>query len=298
MSCNKNWLNLVAIAVFFCVFTVVSPAAYGAGIAGSPANQLTSQLSTSPGAIRKEVLGFYVCAEPRIPSSFGTLVAQKDKITSIAPFWYRLDSNDPTRLEIQGNATPEEIDRVIRFCKNNNIKNYALVHNLLYSSSTTGKDVVRAALSDPKKRWALVMNIFNLLKNKGFDGVCIDIENIHAADRGLYNQFLAELSAQLKPAGYTIVVCVPPRESDKPSGGWGDNFDYTIVGKYADMVAVMAYDEHTTVTGAGPIASKGFVDRVVQYTLTKLPPQKVLLGIPGYGFDWNLDRGGATYLSH
>ncbi|WP_426387996.1 stalk domain-containing protein [Desulforudis sp. 1088] len=268
------------------------------GVADLRTNQLINRLLTSAKTTRKEVLGFYVCDEPRIPSSFGTLAAQKDKITSIAPFWYRLDSNNPTKLEIQGNATREEIDRVIRFCKDNNIKNYALVHNLLYNSSTTGKDVVRTALSDPQKRWALVMNIFNLLKSKGFDGVCIDIENIYSADRDLYNQFLAELSAQLKPAGYAIIVCVPPKVSDSRSGGWGDNFDYAKVGKYADMVAVMAYDEHTTVTGAGPIASQGFVEKVVKYTLSKLPAEKVLLGIPGYSFDWNLDRGGATYLSH
>lgn len=160
--------------------------------------------------------------------------------------------------------------------------------------------MVHQVLADPQKRRALVMNIFYLLKNKGFAGVCIDIENIHPYDRGLYTQFLAELASRLKPAGYRIIAAVPAKTTDAPSGGWSDNFNYAAVGKYVDFVAVMAYDEHTgySSNNAGPIASAGWVDRVVEYALTKLPPEKILLGIPGYGFDWNYGDGTSRYLSY
>lgn len=276
------------------------------GIVGPQTSQLINNLlgyNTQPSytptdKLQREVLGFYVGDEYSIPSSYATLDKQRDIITSIAPFWYRLDRNKPGQLEQYGNDTPQEIRQVLKLARENNIKNYALIHNLLYGKTSAGKDILHTVLVNPNTRWTLVMNIFNLLKENGFDGVCIDIENMHAWDRELYNQFLAELSAQLKPAGFEIIVCVPAKTTDRVTGGWGDNFDFTKVGRYADMVAVMAYDEHSAGSKAGPIASRAYVDRVIKYALTKLPPEKILLGVAGYGFDWNYGLGNSRYLSY
>lgn len=267
------------------------------GIVGWQTQSLISQLLNKPKTGIREVMGFYVGDEPDIPSSFATLAAQKEQITSISPFWYRLDPNQPGKLEACG-VTREEIDRAINFNKKNNIKTYALVNNILYGKNSIGRDAAHAVLADAETRWALVMDIFKLLKSKGFDGVCMDIENIYPADRNLYIQFLAELRAQLKPAGYEVVVCVPAKTSDKPNGGWGDNFDYAKVGKYADRVMIMTYDEHGSYSSAGPVASINWVEGVVKYALTKLPPGQILLGIPGYGFDWNVDQKSSRYISH
>lgn len=266
------------------------------GIVGPQTNQLINNLLGRQS--QKVVLGFYVGDEYTIPSSLATLQQQKDTITSISPFWYRLDQFNPGELEQYGNDTPQEIKQVLKLAKENNIENYALVHNLLYGKSSISRDVLHAALADPGTRWKLVMNIFNLLKENGFSGVCVDIEDMHAWDRQLYNQFLAELSAQLKPAGYKIIASVCAKTTDQTIGGWGDNFDFTEVGRYADMVAVMAYDEHTAGSQAGPIASHTYVERVIKYALSKLPADKLLLGVAGYGFDWNYGLGSSRYISY
>lgn len=266
------------------------------GIVGPQTNQLINNLLGRQS--QKVVLGFYVGDEYTIPSSLATLQQQKDTITSISPFWYRLDQFNPGELEQYGNDTPQEIKQVLKLAKENNIENYALVHNLLYGKSSISRDVLHAALADPDTRWKLVMNIFNLLKENGFSGVCVDIEDMHAWDRQLYNQFLAELSAQLKPAGYKIIASVCAKTTDQTTGGWGDNFDFTEVGRYADMVAVMAYDEHTAGSQAGPIASQAYVERVIKYALSKLPADKLLLGVAGYGFDWNYGLGSSRYISY
>jgi len=269
------------------------------GVVGPQTNQIINRLLGKSNSAKstKEVLGFYVGNEPSIPASYATLEKRKDKITSVSPFWYRLARNNPGHLEKYGSDTAQEIRQVHKLANDNNINNYALIHNLLYGGSV-GRDVLHAALADSKTRWTLVMSIYNLLKDNGFDGVCIDIEDMHAWDRQSYNQFLAELAAQLKPAGYQIIVCVPAKTTDKTTGGWGDNFDFSKVGRYADMIAVMAYDEHTAGSKAGPIASKAYLERVIKYALTKLPPEKVLLGIAGYGFDWNYGLGNSRYITY
>lgn len=247
---------------------------------------------------KKEVLGFYTTDEPPIPSSMNTVKIQSDLLTSVSPFFYRLSSNDPTSLELYGGQTGQEINELLGFSKKNSLDNYVLIHNLLYGSATASKNVVHQALADHQKRRKLVMNIFSLVKNQGYSGVTIDIENIYPDDRGLYIQFLKELSSQFKPAGFRIISCVPSRTTDKSMGIWGDNFDYAAIGQYADLLVVMAYDEHTSESAPGPVASRQYVEKIVKYSLTKLQPEKILLGVAGYGFDWNTGNGTSRYISY
>ncbi len=275
------------------------------GIVGVHTNAQISKLlglqnnsNSNKSSSKKEVLGFYTTAESPIPSSMAAVKAQSNLLTSVSPFFYRLNRNDPTSLELFGGQTGREVNELLGFSKQNNLGNYVLIHNLLYGSSTTSKNVVHQALADPQKRWKLVTNIFNLVNNQGYTGVTIDIENIYPDDRGLYVQFLKELSSQFQPAGLKIISCVPSRTTDKSMGVWGDNFNYTAIGQYADQLVVMAYDEHISGSDPGPIASKQYVEEIVKYSLTKLPPEKILLGVAGYGFDWNTGNGTSRYISY
>jgi cellulose synthase/poly-beta-1,6-N-acetylglucosamine synthase-like glycosyltransferase/peptidoglycan/xylan/chitin deacetylase (PgdA/CDA1 family) len=59
------------------------------------------------------------------------------------------------------------------------------------------------------------------------------------------------------------------------------------MGKAADKVFLMDYDEHDPSSGPGPIASQQwFVDHM-KAALTKIPAQKAILAIGSYGYDWH-----------
>lgn len=244
----------------------------------------------------KTVMGYYTGSDPGIPSSYASLSANANSISIIAPFWYRLDPKGTGSL-VKYNAPDDEIARTVKLARQNNIKVLALVHNLLYGNAS-GRDIARKTFTDPDKRWNLVTNIYKLVRDNGYHGVEIDIENIYPSDKWLFNQFMKELSAKLHPEGYYISVAVPARTSDRPNGGWGDGFDYATIGKYADQVVIMTYDEHGFSSGPGPIASLPWVNQVIKYTLTKIPAHKVMMGLSGYGFDWKSGSKSPRYLSH
>ncbi len=67
-------------------------------------------------------------------------------------------------------------------------------------------------------------------------------------------------------------------------------YDDAALGRVADQVRVLAYDEHTGTTGPGPIASTGWVEAIARYIASQGPPAKVELGVPLYGRHWS---GGA-----
>ncbi|WP_051276666.1 glycosyl hydrolase family 18 protein [Desulfovirgula thermocuniculi] len=267
------------------------------GIVGPLTRALLDGLLGAPQKPLKTVMGYYTGEEWPLPSSLETLKAHGDALTCVALFSYRLHPLSPGRLEAMDYLPASEIQQVLALAREKKIKVLVLVHNLLYGSGIRGRDVARLALSDPQRRHALVMNIFNILKEKGFDGVEIDIEDLYPQDGQLFNQFLAELSAQLKPAGYVLSVALPARLSDDQAG-WGSAFDYRTAARYADQVVIMAYDEHGLYSGPGPIASLPWVEKAVRYTVERILPQKILLGIPAYGFDWNGDGQPPRYLSY
>ena len=58
----------------------------------------------------------------------------------------------------------------------------------------------------------------------------------------------------------------------------------------------MAYEYHGSWSGPGPIAPYAWVEQVAAFAVSQIPPEKVLLGLAAYGFDWNTTSGGARYL--
>ena len=52
----------------------------------------------------------------------------------------------------------------------------------------------------------------------------------------------------------------------------------------------MAYDEHDTPNAPGPVASAGFVQNVLRTFSLVVPPDKLVLGIGDYGYDWARDN--------
>ncbi|HBQ65223.1 MAG TPA: glycoside hydrolase family 18 [Clostridiales bacterium] len=168
----------------------------------------------------------------------------------------------------------------IAFAASAGIRAYALVGNNFSGS------IAKILLESSIYRQRMILNLLSLLRNNGYKGVCMDFEGMYATNRDQYSSFLREISASIKPLGYDLIVCVAAKTYDNPSNSWSGAFDYPAIGQVADRVAVMTYDEHYMGGVPGPVASIGWVTRVADYTVSVIPPEKVLLGVAAYGYDW------------
>lgn len=119
-----------------------------------------------------------------------------------------------------------------------------------------------------------------------FDGVQIDFEMILTKDKDAFFDFLGLLKARI--GGRTLSVAVPARWRDV-----ADAYDYGLLNATADRIVVMAYDEHWSASGPGPIASVAWGKNVAAYAAKKLAPGRLVMGLPFYGRAWtdkNLSR--------
>lgn len=113
-----------------------------------------------------------------------------------------------------------------------------------------------------------------------FDGLQVDWELIPSRDADNFLSFLKELKKGLgkKP----LTVCVPARTKTLQQ----DVYSYEKIGKIADRIMIMAYDEHWTGGPAGSIASMEWCEKIADYAKTVWPANKYIFGLPFYGRIW------------
>lgn len=159
-------------------------------------------------------------------------------------------------------------------------------------------------LSVAKTRQAEENAIAALVKNNNFDGIDIDFEGMSPATRPYYSLFIEGLAMRLHPAGEKLTCTVVPR--DFPSSVYtvvpanlSYAEDYPLLGQYCDEVRLMAYDQQTTDlkldaskggdgTLYAPTADPDWVTKIIQYAVQYIPPKKIMLGIPTYGYEYEV----------
>lgn len=132
---------------------------------------------------------------------------------------------------------------------------------------------------------ALQKNIVQIVETNGYSGAALDIEQLSASDRQLYSAFVTNLAAQLHAVGKELYVALPA-DTSATAEAWNAAYDYAEIGAAADRVILMAYDYSYPGGPAGPIAPVPWVSKVLAYTTSQIPADKVLLGIDAYGYEW------------
>ena len=145
---------------------------------------------------------------------------------------------------------------------------------------------VSTVISDPSKRSTLVNSVIALINLGGFDGIQIDFEDLVASDRSNFSALVTELGAAVHGIGKVLYVTVHAKESDAGYDQRNAAQDYAAIGKAADLVTLMAYDWHWATGPSGPIAPYDWVERVIKYAITQIPPNRLLLGVGLFGYDW------------
>lgn len=149
-------------------------------------------------------------------------------------------------------------------------------------------DLANAILADPAVGQRAIDSILAKVAAYGGSGVQIDFETIHLSDRDHFTAWLGRLADALHKQNLTLSVAVPAKISDSP-GSFGAEVDYAGIARVADYIYLMAYDRHYLGGEAGPVAPLDWTESVVRYAVGVIPSQKVVLGVPLYGYEWVAD---------
>lgn len=152
-----------------------------------------------------------------------------------------------------------------------------------------------ALLSSPTRQQTLLAQVTEILKEKGYTGVDVDFEYIRPEMAGAYAAFVTALRQALNPLGYSVLVALAPKAFAGQRGLLYEAHDYAALGRAANGALLMTYEWGYTAGPPMAVAPLDKVRQVVAYALTEIPAEKLFLGVPVYGYDWQLPfREGIT----
>lgn len=176
---------------------------------------------------------------------------------------------------------------------NSNVKPFMVITNI-GESGGFNSDLVSEVLYNIEIQDILIENVVRILNEKQYAGLDIDFEYIYPSDREAYNSFLEKVSNRIKPLGYILTTAIAPKISATQQGTLYEAHDYPVHGRIADHVIIMTYEWGYTYGPPQAVAPIDQVERVLRYAVSAIPSQKILMGMPNYGYDWVLPYQSGT----
>ena len=177
----------------------------------------------------------------------------------------------------------------------------------------TDEMAMHQIFSDTQKLQKHIEAISAMLAENNFSGVDIDYEGKDMVDRDLFSAFLKALSQRLKVEGKTISCTVEARTEDNPPIDWTGTQamsfanDFLVLNEVCDSVRIMAYDQVFQTNGmkksfndpseipSAPNADIRWVESVMRYGMQYIDSEKLVLGVPTYGWEFGLEKTSTGY---
>lgn len=223
----------------------------------------------------------------------GSLSAKKnfDKINQIYPFAFsvKLDGT----LKDLANLKSKDATKFLKSARANDIK---IVPTVMWSS---GQEIHNILSSDTLRK-KHVKSIGETVREGKFDGIDIDYESKFSRTNAFFSTFLREVKNELKDK--KLVCTIEPRTP--PSSLYRDvpntieyANDYKEIATHCDEVVIMAYDQQRADLKLNnskkglpyvPVSDVDWVRKVLELTVLSIPKEKIVLGIPTYGHEYEI----------
>ncbi|MDF2948493.1 MAG: hypothetical protein K0R07_507 [Sedimentibacter sp.] len=222
-----------------------------------------------------EVNGFtYILGQDAVPvvSEIG------DLLTYLSPFAY-LVQEDGSLVPIADEAAIGE----------------AIAHGIVpmmsivnFTMNIAGENVANKVLNNPNVVNTLQNNIINVMRDKGYQGLNVDFEYVLPEDREAYNSFLESTVEKLHNEGYFVSTALAPKLSAEQRGLLYEAHDYEAHGRIADFVVLMTYEWGWRGGQPRAISPINEIEKVLDYAVSVIPRDKILMGFQIYARDWTL----------
>lgn len=218
------------------------------------------------------ILGYFSEDFPDDMRAINTLNYHSSRIDVYADFAFQLKNNGQFSGQVNKMALEAAIER--------DIAPLILFHN--FNGKTFDPQPLRSMLSSNAARRNCIHHMMNFLPPSAA-GVQVDFEGIESPYRIPFLSFLESLRAELHERGLLLTIAIPAKRSEWEAPG----YDFGRIGSLCDCITLMTYDEHYSGGSPGPIASLPWMTQTLDYAIRYIPNEKLLLGIPVYGYDWS-----------
>lgn len=199
-------------------------------------------------------------------------------LTYLAPFSFRVQRD--------GSLEEPPLNNFPQIAQANNVTLMMVLTNL--EEDGFSDELGRIILTNMSVQNKFLDNVVATAKKYNFKDIHFDFEFLRPADKEAYNTFLRKARDRFKKEGWLISTALAPKTKADQKGKWYEAHDYKAHGEIVDFVIIMTYE--WGYSGGPPMAVSpiGPVREVLEYALTEMPGNKIMMGQNLYGYDWTL----------
>jgi len=248
--------------------------------------------------------------EPAPPSLASSPPLQSHEIFGYAPYWTlpesgQFDVQDLTTLAyfsigVNGDGTLQESGPGWNGYESQDLadlvtRSHAAGDRVVLTVTCFDQSALDAITSSATTPATLSAALIAAVEAKNLDGVNFDFEGEGSQDRTGLTSLITQVSAALHATNaHWQVTMATYASAATDSGGF---YDIAALAPALDGFFVMAYDMNDpgSPSPTSPLVGPGFTDtEALQEFTSVVPPQKVILGVPYYGYDWPTSDGTLT----
>ena len=248
--------------------------------------------------------------DPAPPSLAGSAPLQSHEIFGYAPYWtlpqspgfdvknlttlayFSVDANADGTLNQGGSGwNGYESQDLVNLVN----RSHAAGDRVVLTVTCFSQSSLDAITSDPNAPARLSAALIAAVSAKNLDGVNFDFEGEGSADRNGLTSLITKVSGALHAANpHWQVTMATYASAAADSAGF---YDVAALAPAVDGFFVMAYDmnNRSVPSATAPLVGGGYNDtEALQQFTAAVPAQKVILGVPYYGYDWPTTDGSST----
>ncbi len=166
---------------------------------------------------------------------------------------------------------------------------YPVMHlSTLTDNDNFSTELAVALFASEQMQQTLIENVLINMRQKGYRALDIDFEFLGAENAQAYASFVLRCRQTLNPQGYGVMTALAPKTRADQPGLLYAGHDYRALGEAANALLLMTYEWGYTYGPPLAVSPLPQVERVVQYALSEIAPEKLFLGISNYGYDFTL----------
>jgi len=150
-----------------------------------------------------------------------------------------------------------------------------------------------SAFDTPAHAKATIDHYLAQCLERGYGGIDLDFEHFGIEYRPAFSSFMRDLSSALHESGRRLSVCAEAFALSRHKQPSREHFhDPAVLGEACDEIRVMCYDHYFAPhVWLGPTSSWPWARDAMLFWLQHVPREKLIMGLPAYGNDYDLRPG-------
>jgi len=250
-------------------------------------NNITDPSQIVPG------MRLYIPQQPRTPIITGAYIdtditgnRSKEVLTNVGEY---LSTVQAFSYQVNSEGVLKPLgyeEEVLSGAKETNTRPIMVLTNIQDGRFST--EAATAILTNPELSEKVLNEIIAIMKEKGYKGLDVDFEYLGAQNRLPYNEFLLKAKSKLDAEGFTLSTALAPKLTVDQPGVLYEGHDYSFHGKTVDYIFLMTYEWGYVAGPPRAVAPINEVKKVMDFAISQVPKEKLMMGIPLYGYDWTL----------